>query len=102
MTVVVFNALRAVMVSAGVAVQRAAWRLSFTAAWQAIESFAGRVSDPVSGGQAWEALLRVIGSEVVDDRPNRSEPRVLKRRPKDCKYMTKPRHQYPLNTRSMA
>ena len=102
MTVVVFNAIRAVMVSAGEAVKRAAWRLSFTAAWQAIESFAVRVSCPVSGGRAWEALLQVIGRQVVDDRPNRSEPRVLKRRPKDCKYMTKPRHKYPRNTRSTA
>jgi putative transposase len=100
MHAVVFNAIRAVMVKAGVVVKREPYRLSFTAAWEAIESFAGVLSNPATWEKAWRKLLQVIGKERVDDRPNRVEPRLLKRRPKDCKHMTKPRHEYPRITRS--
>ena len=101
MHVVVFNAIRAVMAAAGIVVKRASHRLSFTAAREAIESFAGVLSNTVMWAQVWASLLRVIGSHNVDDRPNRVEPRVLKRRPKDCKYMTKPRKNYPRVTKSL-
>jgi putative transposase len=100
MHTLVFNAVRAVMVAAGGVVQRAPYRLSVTAAWEAIESWTEGLRNLTSRAAAWSRLLRVIGSEVVDERPNRVEPRVLKRRPKDCKYMTKPRNNYPRVTKS--
>jgi hypothetical protein len=100
MHTVVFNAIRAVMVAAGAVVKRAPYRLSFTAAWESIESFAVLLSNPLRRVSAWCELLRLIGSEVVDDRPNRVEPRVVKRRPKDCKYMTKTREEYPRVTKT--
>ena len=100
MHTIVFNAIRAVMVAAGVVVKRAPYRLSFTAAWKAIESFTELLSNPLGRMSAWRELLRVIGSQEVDDRPNRVEPRVVKRRPKDCKYMTKPRKDYPRVTKT--
>ena len=37
-------------------------------------------------------LLRVIAADQVPDRPNRSEPRARKRRPKPFRLLTKPRH----------
>ncbi len=70
----------------------------FTAIRAGMVSAGGTVAKPA----AWEAWLRVIGSQVVDDRPNRSEPGVRKLRPKDGEDMTKPRHQYPRSTRSTA
>lgn len=99
---VVYNAVRAVMGHAGVRVKREAYRLSFTAAREAIEAFAPPLSDPVQRERALAAMLELIGSQEVDERPNRVEPRVLKRRPKDCKYMTKPRDQYPRVTKTSA
>ena len=102
MHVLVFNAVRAVMVKAGAGVNREPSRLSFTAAREAIVAFAGQLSDPALRERALAAMLRVIGSQVVDERPNRVEPRVRKRRPKDCKYMTKPRHKYPCVTKTSA
>ena len=100
MHAVVFNAVRAVMTEAGRVVDRASYRLSFTAAKEAIEAYAVPLSNPVHRECAWLAMLKLIGSQVVDDRPNRAEPRKLKRRPKDCKYMTKPRQKYPRITKA--
>ena len=42
----------------------------------------------------YRALLRGIASHRIPDRPNRREPRVLKRRPKGFPLMTQPRAQY--------
>jgi len=38
-------------------------------------------------------LLRIIAADHVPERPNRSEPRVKKRRPKSYQLLTRPRHQ---------
>ena len=102
MHTLVSNAVRAVMAEAGAGAKREPYRLSFTAAREAIETFAPQLADPRLRERALKAMLRLIGSQVVDERPNRVEPRVLKRRPKDCKYMTKPRGQYPRVTKSCA
>ncbi len=98
----VYNAVRGVMVQAGAGVEREPFRISFTAAREAIEAFAPQLADPARRGPALESMLRLIGSQVVDERPNRVEPRVLKRRPKDCKHMTEPRDQYPRVTKTSA
>ncbi|WP_375504496.1 hypothetical protein [uncultured Nostoc sp.] len=37
--------------------------------------------------------LKIIAHKAVSDRPARSEPRVLLRRPKAYPLMTKPRHE---------
>ena len=43
--------------------------------------------------RAREELLRIIAADQVPDRPNRSEPRARKRRPKCHQLLTRPRHQ---------
>ena len=42
--------------------------------------------------QARQELLRIIAADQVPDRPNRSEPRAKKRRPKYYQSLTQPRH----------
>ena len=42
--------------------------------------------------QARLELLRIIAADQVPDRPNRSEPRAKKRRPKCYQSLTQPRH----------
>ena len=103
MHLLVFDVVRSVMVSAA-GKKRAPWRLSFTAAREAVEAFATRLPSlsPLTRASALEAMRGRIAKEEVDERPGRSEPRVLKRRPKDCKFMTKPRDQYPRNTKTCA
>ena len=39
-------------------------------------------------------LYRCCAKHIVGNRPDRYEPRVLKRRPKKYKLMQKPRHSY--------
>ncbi|MCX6931821.1 MAG: IS4/IS5 family transposase, partial [Verrucomicrobia bacterium] len=38
-------------------------------------------------------LLRVIAADLVPRRPDRSEPRAVKRRPKSYQLLSKPRHE---------
>jgi len=40
-----------------------------------------------------DALYETIAGDPLPHRPNRSEPRAVKRRPKNFRLMTKPRHQ---------
>jgi hypothetical protein len=40
-----------------------------------------------------DALYKIIASDLLPHRPNRSEPRAVKRRPKNFRLMTRPRHQ---------
>lgn len=91
-----------------------AYNLIRTLMWDAAElrhvapceiSFKGTIQEmmalwPFSAAAARErdltnyyvALLRGIGFHRIPKRPNRSEPRVRKRRPKDYPLMTRPRH----------
>ncbi len=54
-----------------------------------------RVALAISDGAMWdrevEALLHAVGGRRVGMRPDRCEPREVKRRPKVYKRMTKPR-----------
>lgn len=43
--------------------------------------------------RARQELLRIIAADAVPLRPNRSEPRVRKRRPKPYQKLTRPRHE---------
>ncbi len=58
MHAVVFNAVRAVMTEAGRVVDRASYRLSFTAAKEAIKAYAVTLSNPVHRECAWLAMLK--------------------------------------------
>jgi hypothetical protein len=42
-------------------------------------------------GELWEGLLVVIASYEVGDRPDRVEPRAIKRRPKPHRLLDEPR-----------
>lgn len=67
--------------------------LSFQGARQTMEAFRGELShaEPVGAQVLREVALRAIASHRVGDRPDRVEPRVRKRRPKNYPLMHKPR-----------
>lgn len=48
--------------------------------------------DPV-GSRLVDAALTKLAGHVVGNRPNRVEPRAIKRRPKEHRLLTKPRAQ---------
>ena len=95
MHVLAYNLIRGLMVRAAEAHGKEPRSLSFKGALQALGSF----REPLQWARGrrrrllWETLLEVIASYGVGDRPNRVEPRAIKRRPKKQKLLTEPRQQ---------
>ena len=89
-----YNLLRGVMVEAAAKAGLEPWQVSFKGALQTVNEFL-RTLLAASDVGAWsEALLNCVAAHVVGERPNRAEPRVRKRRPKNYPLMKQPRHAY--------
>lgn len=72
-------------------------RVSFKGAVDALRQYSNAISQARNRRtrrQLWKDLLRNLARDLVPLRPNRSEPRVVKRRPKNFGWLTKPRHKY--------
>jgi putative transposase len=69
--------------------------MSFTASQGAIDSAWNQLTRASIAERWWQGqhLLRTLGKEKVGDRPDRYEPRAVKRRPKEYPRLTKPRAQ---------
>src|SRR5438876_1201868 len=95
MHVLAYNLIRGLMTRAAEAHGKEPRSLSFKGALQALGAF--REGLQWARGRhrrlLWEALLGVIASYGVGDRPNRVEPRAIKRRPKKQKLLNEPRRQ---------
>lgn len=89
-----YNVTRKVMWDASVRYGRAVEELSFKGSLQLIEEVAVAIGAQPERAtrEAYEKLLQSINQRPLRARPNRSEPRVLKRRHKNYRYMTRPRH----------
>lgn len=86
------------------ALAEAAWQanlsprqLSFAGGMQTLEAFRMPLLACAAGSAAWTALTRpvfiALAAHRVGNRPNRVEPRKVKRRPKSYGRLTKPREQ---------
>jgi hypothetical protein len=88
-----YNLIRTVMAQAAARHDCTPRRISFTGACQTLAAFAflspSRAGDP----RVYAALLDAIATHRVGDRPNRIEPRAVKRRPKPLALLTEPRPQ---------
>jgi putative transposase len=84
-------------VRAQAAVSQGVWprSLSFTAAQQLLNGAWQRLTDGTAAERQRRGakLLRVLAGERVGDRPDRCEPRAVKRRPKPHKLLNEPRDQ---------
>ena len=89
-----YNLVRALMLEAALTHQVDLERLSFKGTVDTLRQwtplFAPRM---FTFKRARAELLRIIAADQIPDRPNRSEPRARKRRPKPYQMLTKPRHQ---------
>jgi hypothetical protein len=89
-----YNLIRRTMLQAAIVAGRSPRELSFTAAMQTIAA-AWMVS--VVTEEHHEVLVRLrlkhMASHRIGNRPNRSEPRAIKRRPKPHDLLTEPRDQ---------
>jgi hypothetical protein len=72
-------------------------RLSFKGTLDTLRSFCGAQAQAPRATQRrllWAEMLRLIAADLVPLRPNRFEPRAVKRRPNNYPRLTSPRHHY--------
>lgn len=91
---IAYNLIRQVMCEAAVVAGGQPWKISFKGTIQTCNEFLPLMSMIEDPEALCEVLYRCCLSHVVGNRPDRCEPRVVKRRAKPYKLMTKPRDQY--------
>jgi hypothetical protein len=94
MHLVAYNLIRRVLAVAAFTAKVEPWTISFKGALQTINQFLPMLCAPVPTRQWCNALLAAIATHGVGNRPDRCEPRVRKRRPKQYPLMNKPRKEY--------
>lgn len=94
MHLLAYNLIRRAMAIAAVGTGAQPWQISFTGALQTLNEFLSQVGSATAVALICEELARCIAAHVVGHRPDRFEPRVKKRRPKEYDLMTKPRAEY--------
>lgn len=90
------NLVRAVMAEAAQEHTVPLERVSFTGTLDALRSFctaSAQATRPAQRRLIWAKLLQTIAADRVPLRPNRWEPRAVKRRPKHYHKLTRPRHE---------
>jgi hypothetical protein len=94
MHAIAYNLVRALMVEAAWTHNIEIDRLSFKGTVDTLRQWAPLFSHAQANTRAARSeLLRIIAADQVPNRPNRSEPRARKRRPKPYQMLTRPRHQ---------
>jgi len=96
MFLIAYNFIRCLMVQAGVSNDVSPDRMSFKGTVDSVRQFSLALSQARSKkkqNQLIAELLEVIARDEVPDRPDRLEPRAVKRRPKPYQLLNRPRHQ---------
>jgi len=94
---VVHNLVRCLIAQAVATCQVDLERVSFKGSVDALRQYSNAISQARNlklRNQLWEDLLLSLAPDLVPYRPNRIEPRALKRRPKNFGWLTKPRPQF--------
>jgi hypothetical protein len=93
MHLLAYNLIRTLIVEAAEQEEIEPREVSFAGAVQAVNAFAPvlALADGADLPRLWQVLLRVVARSRVGDRPDRYEPRAVKRRPKAYKLLTVPR-----------
>jgi hypothetical protein len=101
MHVLAYNLIRTVMAQAASQNDISPRSISFKATLQVLEAFQPVIASQADRGlhhreALYQEVLRAIAQRRVADRPDRFEPRMAKRRPKNYDRLTKPRKQIKL------
>ena len=96
MHLIAYNLVRAIMLEAAMAYATNIERLSFKGTIATIHQWATIIeqASPEERADFYLTMLRYIARAKVPDRPNRSEPRARKRRPKNYPLLNKPRREF--------
>jgi hypothetical protein len=96
MQVIAHNLIRALMLKAAVIKHQPLSRLSFKGAIDTLRQWApllvANAKHPTVYRRLFKKLIACIANDLVLLRPERTEPRARKRRPKNYQLLTKPRH----------
>jgi hypothetical protein len=92
MYLLAYNLIRKLMAQAAVTVGVSPRDISFKGTLQTLVAFAAAGwSCPERRNELYAAVLRAVATHRVNDRPDRVEPRAVKRRPKKQVYLNEPR-----------
>lgn len=91
---IAYNLIRKCMAAAAKEADVEPWTISFKGALQTINHLLPVLHSSISSADWCQALLTALASHIVGDRPDRYEPRVLKRRAKTYSLMIHPRAHY--------
>lgn len=94
MHILAYNLIRKVIAQAAFIYNKKPRQFSFKVCLQAIMAFRCYGILIESKNEMYMALLKAITYKVVGNRPGRSEPRRLKRRPKNYSLLVRPRYHY--------
>ena len=92
MHLLAYNLIRKLMAQAAATAGVCPRDLSFKGTLQTLVAFAAAGwSCPRRRNELYAAVLRAVATHRVNDRPDRVEPRAVKRRPKKQVYLNEPR-----------
>lgn len=94
MHLVAYNLIRQMMAIAACKAEVEPWTVSFKGTLQTLNRLLPLLSTNVTTKDWCDAVLHAIATHEVGNRPGRFEPRVKKRRPKNYKFMRRPRQDY--------
>jgi hypothetical protein len=89
-----YNLIRQTMALAALKAGVAPWTISFKGTLQIVNRLLPMFSNAADTTTWCNALLDAIAEHAVGNRPNRVEPRLVKKRPKPYKLLQKPRDSY--------
>lgn len=89
-----YNLIRQVIAEAAIEGGIEPWQISFKATLTTVTDMLPVLGMISNADELCDVLYACCLRHVVGNRPDRYEPRVRKRRPKNYKLMQKPRHQY--------
>jgi putative transposase len=94
MHLVAYNLIRGVMAAAAQQADKSPWEISFKGALQTLGQFLPQLSGKAATETWCKDLLTAIAAHRIGHRPDRFEPRRVKRRPKHYLLLQKHRHLY--------
>ena len=97
MHLIAYNCIRCIMLESANRKDVSARRISFKGSVQALRQWEPHLNQRATSGRERNRLIRLlydsITTKLIPDRPGRSEPRAVKRRPKPFQLLTAPRHE---------
>ena len=97
MHIIAYNLIRILIMTTAQTYSVDNFRVSFKGTLDTLRQWLPVISSVINRKQKYrrvfQAMLHCLANDLLPLRPNRSEPRAVKRRPKNFQYLNKPRHQ---------